>query len=259
MYVCIHIYIYVYIHLYIHVTQTVAEYPNTMKRLKSIHKAAKEMDDPREIDKVQHDIDGCHAQYKIAIASLSSIQAVLQSVNPYKIAEIFGGVWVGISGCIAAAVAPSTQILSFGMRVGEKLGSVCNAVLDSLFERAGAPAVSEDVRKWQTFLVDFVCYATSVTSTFYLQRVANAFQGCLIGASLIVEGAKVHLAAQGQDIPEHMQSTIQLAVCCIGFTLQYKSSGSGQVPGLVKLLIFPLCSLEKFLDFCAARSSATVG
>jgi len=69
--------------------------------------------------------------------------------------------------------------------------------------------------------------------------VANAFQGCLIGASLIVEGAKVHLAAQGQDIPEHMQSTIQLAVCCIGVTWQYKSLGSGQVPGLVKLSIFP--------------------
>jgi len=95
--------------------------------------------------------------------SLSSIQALLQSVNPYKIAEIFGGVWVGILGCIAAVVVPSTQILSFGMRVGGKIGSVCN----SLFERAGAPAVSEDVRKWQTFLVDFVCYATSVTS-FYL-------------------------------------------------------------------------------------------
>ena len=30
-------------------------------------------------------------------------------------------------------------------------------------------------------------------------------QGCLIGASLVVQGAKIHLAAQGQDIPEHFQ------------------------------------------------------
>jgi hypothetical protein len=30
-------------------------------------------------------------------------------------------------------------------------------------------------------------------------------QGCLIGASLVVEGARVHLATQGQEIPDHLQ------------------------------------------------------
>jgi|NorSeaMetagenome_1021524.scaffolds.fasta_scaffold138123_1 hypothetical protein len=81
-----------------------------------------------------------------------------------------------VPGCIAAAVAPSTQVLNFGMHVGEKLASVTNAALASLLQRSGTPAVSEDVKKWQTFTVDFVCYAASVTTTFYLQRVANAYQ-----------------------------------------------------------------------------------
>ena len=62
---------------------------------------------------------------------------------------------------------------------------------------------------------------------------ANALQGCLIGASLIVDGARVHLAAQGQDIPEHLLSSVKLGVCCIGFAWQYKSLDSGQLPGKI--------------------------
>lgn len=104
------------------------------------------------------------------------MQAVLQAVDPYKIAQIFGGVWVGISGCIAAAVAPSTQVLSFGMHVGEKLSSVCNAALNNLLQRAGSPALSEDANKWKSFTVDFLCRAITVSTTFYFTRVANAFQ-----------------------------------------------------------------------------------
>lgn len=83
-------------------------------------------------------------------------------------------------------------------------------------------------------------------------------QGCLIGASLVVQGAKVHLEAQGSEIPEHMQSTIQLVVCCFGFVWQFKSSNSGQVPGLIRMVIFPIFYVERVLDFCAARSSGSI-
>ena len=74
----------------------------------------------------------------------------------------------------------------------------------------------------------------------------------------MVEGAKVHLEAQGSEIPEHMQSTIQLAVCCVGFAWQFKSSDSAQVPGLIRMCIFPLFYVERVLDFCAARSGGSV-
>ena len=100
---------------------------------------------------------------------MSSLQAVLQAVDPYKVADIFGGVWVGISGCIAAAVAPSTQVFTFGMNMGDKIASVCNAALENAFQQAGGAAVTDDVRKWQTFSVDLVCHTVAVASTFYAQ------------------------------------------------------------------------------------------
>lgn len=138
-------------------------------RCLQILEAAQDIEDQREIDKAQQDLAAYHQQYKLALATVSSLQAVLQAVDPYKVADIFGGVWVGISGCIAAAVAPSTQVFTFGMNMGEKIASVCNAALENALQRAGVAAVTDDVRKWQTFSVDLACHTVAVTSTFYAQ------------------------------------------------------------------------------------------
>ena len=51
---------------------------------------------------------------------------------------------------------------------------------------SGTPALSEDVTRWQTFTVDFVCYAASVTATFYLQRVANAYQVVINNNNIVI-------------------------------------------------------------------------
>lgn len=116
-----------------------------------VHEAAQDINDEREIDKAKRDIDTYNEQYKLALATVSSFHAALQAIDPYKVAEIFGGVWVGLSGCIAAAVAPSTQVFNFGMKMGDKVASVCNAALENILEQTGVPPAAHDVRKWQTF------------------------------------------------------------------------------------------------------------
>eukprot|EP00960_Hanusia_phi_P047993 758708-Hanusia_phi.AAC.7 len=122
-------------------------------------------------------------------ASISTVEAILHAIDPYKVCHILGGMWIGISGCIAASVSPSARSLNVGLSLGERLAALLRSLLAARAQGriensqggGGARNVEEERRgKWAEFSLDSCCRGLGVVAAFYMQRVVNAFQGLLL-------------------------------------------------------------------------------
>ncbi|KAJ1492595.1 hypothetical protein T484DRAFT_2904546 [Baffinella frigidus] len=231
---------------------TVASYPQDLAALQASNASP---DDLRRL----------HEKHREAQAVMSSVSALLVTVDPYKVATILGGMWAGIASCIAATVAPSARCVAMGLHSGEKLSTLVHLAVARFSRKTGTeespegktvPSTDASIteRRWTEFYVDTGCRAVGMIAAFYLQRVMNSFQGCVIGSTIVVEAGAQYMRRRRQvNLSQETVATAQVALCVAGFMWQYKSTCSGQVPTLLKPLAFaPLC-LESALSAFASR------
>mmetsp|Transcript_12868 Transcript_12868/g.30635 ORF Transcript_12868/g.30635 Transcript_12868/m.30635 type:complete len:342 (-) Transcript_12868:306-1331(-) len=227
----------------------VSNYREEMAKLKSALKAAEEAQNEGEATALAGQVSSLNQQYQAASRALSSLSAIAAAVDPYKVGEIIGGMWSGVAACVAAAVSPSAQCLASGVLVGEKLAAFLMAVKRRLLP----PKEGEEGReKWAQFYVEAACKGCGVLAAFYAQRLVNAYQGCVLGAAILVEAAEEGMALKGgTGLGEEGKAAAVLALGAGGFAWQLLSSGTP--PGLVRpLLCLPL-ALEGVLKAFASR------
>uniref|UniRef100_A0A7S4U8F5 Uncharacterized protein n=1 Tax=Guillardia theta TaxID=55529 RepID=A0A7S4U8F5_GUITH len=172
----------------------IAEYHQEIQRLLMEHEAARTSGNSSRMNDIQGKIDGLEHKYKLAKASLSTVEAILHTIDPYKVCHILGGMWIGISGCIAAAVSPSARSLNVGLSLGERLSALLRSLLAARAQRriessqrgGGARSEEEERRsRWAEFSLDSCCRGLGVVAAFYMQRVVNAFQGSIMLAAVL--------------------------------------------------------------------------
>jgi len=177
----------------------------------------------------QADMDRVHSTYKRASAVVSSVSAVLQALDPAVVLNAASRIWVGISTCVMTAVSPGAQCMSLGVSVGDRLSSATRFLYRKLFSKRGADGRlrglpnDESEQKWGDFFFDSVFKAIGVASAFYMQHIANAFEGCMLGAHLIAHVIKGELDKAGTAVDPHIVNRC-------GFTTghwSFMSSGYG--------------------------------
>mmetsp|Transcript_3929 Transcript_3929/g.9902 ORF Transcript_3929/g.9902 Transcript_3929/m.9902 type:complete len:309 (-) Transcript_3929:295-1221(-) len=198
-------------------------------------------------------------------ASVSSVSAVAARLDPDKVTEAMSKMFLGVATCVAAAVSPSAQCMSSGISFGDRVAEFTLALYQKYISRRAqsadgsrALAPAEDHgKRWEALCFNTFFKAVGVLAAFYMQRVVNAFQGCMLGASLLAKVVAQKLRERGIECPPHRVNQIQLGICAAGFVWQFKSPSSGKVPYFLTPILFAPLTLERFLEAFASKSMWT--
>jgi hypothetical protein len=201
------------------------------------------------------EIERLHTKYREAKAVLSSLSALLVSVDPYRVAAILGGMWTGVASCIAATVAPSARCIAIGLNIGERAAEALRLVLARFASGRMAPPGAQGPgtvsgRRWTEFYIDSGCRAAGMILAFYMQRMVNSFevhricprhaiatrgstnphacparvcshpcpraQGCVVGASIIADAGAQFVRRRGGALSDDGIAAAQFALCAAG-------------------------------------------
>ena len=107
----------------------------------------------------------------------------------------------------------------------------------------------EELGKWTVAAIHGGSRAVGIAVSFFMERMAAMFSGCVLGAQMVVhaletlldpvlDGAKLPTLAKNPELV----TTIQMSLVGIGFMSQLKSGR--HLPELVKVFLMPLYALD---------------
>lgn len=108
--------------------------------------------------------------------------------------------------------------------------------------------------RWEEFFFHGFFRVIGVVSAFYMHKMMNAFQGCMLGAHLIADVIKDEVEKSGTLLEPHVINTLQLALVTVGLVSQFKSTSAGQVPFLLRPVMCVPLSVEGLLSACASKA-----
>lgn len=168
------------------------------------------------------------------------------------ISQVYSAILSHIATTSHETVKAVTLGLSIGNIVGERLANVAQSIsrnLKSKDTNAQLVVSDEELGKWTVAAIHGGSRALGIAVSFFLERMAAVFSGCVLGAQMVMhalegvldpllDGAKLPTIAKNPEL----LTAMQMSLVGIGFMSQLKSGR--HLPELVKILLSPLCALD---------------
>ena len=186
----------------------------------------------------------------------NSLSVIGAAVDPKSLQGVISQVYSAILSHIAATshetIKAVTLGLSVGNIVGERLANVVQSISRSVKSKntnAQLVVSDEQLGKWTVAAIHGGSRAIGIALSFFLERMAATFSGCVLGAQMVMhalenvldpflEGAKLPTFAKNPELV----TTMQMSLVGFGFMSQLKNGR--HLPELVKILLMPLFALD---------------
>ena len=191
--------------------------------------------------------------------------------DPAKLADIAKGIYSGVVACLATAMYEGAAKIGIGVNMGNMLSNAADKVVKPFIERliirssGTSPAMQEYVmdphtQKWIDFGVSSVCSSVGIAVAYYADSIIYTVSNAMIGSEIMLHQVALLLDAHGIAGAQGSSVMVgaQWAVAGSGIFRQLVV-GQSELPGPLKVVLFPAIMCESTLKALAGGLRATQG